>query len=107
MDRERRWYGFSSRASAVIAGLLTVLLFSSVALSAAHGLHQSLHRDGSIPSHQCLLCSVAHGQVNAVDVAWVSVAVLLFPLLGLRLADISVASRFDYRLSPSRAPPCS
>ena len=105
MHWERQRSGFSSKARAVLAGLLAVLLLGSVAFSATHALHQSLHNDGSIPGHVCLLCSLAQGHLNAAETACILAVICLCPIFILPLVDAAAPSRFDYRLSPSRAPP--
>jgi len=105
MHWERQRSGFSSKARATLAGWLAVLFLGAAALSATHALHQSLHSDGSLPGHVCLLCSLAQGHLSAAESACVLAVILLCPIFVLPPPQVAVLSRFDYRLSPSRAPP--
>jgi hypothetical protein len=70
-------------------------------------LHESLHH-GNADGHQiCLICSLAHGQVSTAEVASFA-AILIFCFIGgALLQGTPPVSTFDYRLSPSRAPPRS
>jgi hypothetical protein len=104
---ERRLSGLGRVAKPALAGLLAALLLVSATLSVSHALHQSLHRDGAANNHFCLVCSFAKGQVSAADVALASALVVFFCLCGIRAAKPSPLPGFDYRLSPSRAPPRS
>ena len=68
-------------------------------------LHRFLHSDGGETNHQCLVCSFAKGQVTAAEVSGVFAA-LVISLVGLiLLPKVSPLPSFDFRLSPSRAPP--
>lgn len=73
--------------------------------SASSGLHQSLHRDATSPSHHCVITLFAQGHVSAavgaVGVAAI-MAAFLFLLPPLRTA---ILSSLDYQLAPGRAPP--
>ena len=107
VHRERTLSGFSRPAKPALAGLLALLLLISGTLSVSHTLHQSLHPDGAGDSHFCLVCLFAKGQVNAADVGLVSAAWAFSFFSAIRLASTSPLPGFDYRLSPSRAPPRS
>jgi len=88
-----------------LGGLLVFLLLLATTFSISHVLHQSLHHDDAGSGHFCLLCSFAKGQVSAAAVA-LFLAVLVFCCLwGVCRAIISPFPGFDYRTSPSRAPP--
>jgi hypothetical protein len=87
--------------------LLAVLLLVAAILSVSHALHQCLHNEGAVNGHVCLVCSFAQGQVSAVAVALVS-GVFVFPCLWyFCLVGTLPLPGFDYRISPSRAPPLS
>jgi hypothetical protein len=87
--------------------LLALLLLVSATLSVSHALHQALHHDGDRGSHFCLVCSLAKGQVSVAEVGLVSAILVLACLAVFRTASTSPLAGFDYRLSPSRAPPRS
>jgi len=92
----------SRRAWAVVC----LALFLTVQIFAASGpLHQVIHPDAHSPQHQCVFTLFAHGQLDAAGafpplMAFVAVLCFLLPTL-----PSAVRSSFDYRLSPSRAPP--
>ena len=92
-------------AKPALAGLLAVLLLIATFLAVSGALHQSLHHDASGSHHICLICSFAKGQVNAADVAPVAALLVLCSLFSYRASIPSPLPVFDYRLSPSRAPP--
>ncbi len=94
-------------ANAAVAGLLMFVLLVATACSVSGALHQSLHPDSAANGHVCLICFFAKGHVSTAAVALFAVAVVFYCLGSLRLASAPARSRFDYRLSPSRAPPLS
>ena len=94
-------------AKPVLTGLLAGLLLVCGALSVSYALHQSLHNDSGRSHHLCLVCMFAKGQVSAAEVTLVSALLVLCLLISLCATDPSPLSAFDYRLSPSRAPPPS
>jgi hypothetical protein len=94
-------------AKPVLTGLLAGLLLVCGALSVSRALHQSLHNDSGGGHHLCLVCMFAKGQASAADVTLVTALLVLCPLISLCATDPSPLSAFDYRLSPSRAPPPS
>jgi hypothetical protein len=104
---EARLFGLRWVAKPALTGLLAGLLLVCGALSVNHALHQSLHNDAGDSHHLCLVCSFAKGQVSAADVAFVAVLLVLCSLFSLRAGNPSPLPAFDYRLSPSRAPPRS
>jgi hypothetical protein len=83
------------------------VLLVATACSASQALHQSLHHDSAADSHFCLICFFAKGQVSAAPVVLLSVAAVFYCLGSARPASVPAFSHFDYRLSPSRAPPRS
>lgn len=94
-------------AKTALTGLLVFLLLASGALAVSHALHQSLHNDAAGSHHLCLVCSFAKGHVSAADVAPVAALLVLCPLFSFRAGNPLPLPAFDYRLSPSRAPPAS
>ena len=92
-------------AKPVLTGLLAGLLLVCGALSVSYALHRSLHNDSGRSHHLCLVCMFAKGQVSAAEVTLVSALLVLCLLISLCATDPSPLSAFDYRLSPSRAPP--
>jgi hypothetical protein len=87
--------------------LLALLLLISSTLAVSGALHQLLHNDATGSHHLCLVCLFAKGQVSAADVALVAALLVLCPLFSFRAGNPSPLPAFDYRLSPSRAPPVS
>jgi hypothetical protein len=85
--------------------LLILILLISGTLSVSQALHQLLHRDASSGSHVCLACSIAQGHVSAAALAAVPAAPASSWFSVLPAAEVSPLPGFDYRLSPSRAPP--
>jgi hypothetical protein len=107
LQREPRLSGLGWVAEPALAGLLALLLLISGALAVSGTLHQLLHNDAAGSHHLCLVCLFAKGQVSAADVALVAALLVLCPLFGFRGGNPSPLPAFDYRLSPSRAPPAS
>jgi hypothetical protein len=107
VQSELKLSGFSRAAAAALAGVLALLLLVSTAVSVSQALHQTVHHDGGATNHLCLVCLFAKGQVSAAEVGLVAPLAVLGVLCGIRLAGTSCLRGFDYRLSPSRAPPRS
>lgn len=102
---ELKLSGLRPVAKSALTGLLVFLLLVSGTLAVSRALHQSLHNDAAGSHHLCLVCLFAKGQVSAADVALVIALLVLCPLFSLRVGNPSPLPAFDYRLSPSRAPP--
>jgi hypothetical protein len=100
---------FSARRmpASALGGFLALLLLVATTFSVSRALHQSLHHDGAGNGHFCLVCSFAKGQVSAAAVAPVAAALVFCCLWGICRIVISPFPGFDYRTSPSRAPPRS
>ncbi len=105
LHREQIPSGFKYVASPALAGLLALLLLVAGMLSVSQCLHQALHPEGAGSDHSCLVCSLVKGQVSAVSVAAVMALLVLCCFSAVLCARISPLPGFDYRLSPSRAPP--
>jgi hypothetical protein len=91
--------------TSALGGFLALLLLVASALSVSHALHQSLHQDGATSGHFCLVCSFAKGQASSAAVAVISAVIVFCCLWGICLVSASPFPGFDYRTSPSRAPP--
>ena len=92
-------------AELALSGLLALLLLVTGTLAVSTALHQALHDDAGGSQHLCLVCMFAKGQVSAADVTLVAALLVLSPLFSFRTGNPSSLAAFDYRLSPSRAPP--
>jgi len=105
LQLERKSPGFGPVAKTALAGLFAALLLWSATL-AVSSAHSRSHRFDSTAAHQtCVLCLFAHGQVTSADTA---VASAPGAAAWVDFHSLSVSKRsasFDYRLSPSRAPP--
>ena len=88
-----------------LSGALAVLLLVAMTLSVSHTLHSLLHRDLAGNGHLCLACSLIKGQVSAAAVALVSTVLVLGCFWVICLVHTTPFCGFDYRTSPSRAPP--
>jgi hypothetical protein len=92
-------------ARRAIAGLLAIFLMIAATASVIHSLHRSFLPGADVNHHLCLFCSLAKGQVTAAEVALVPGIVLFACIFGLRPPASLPVADFNYRLSPSRAPP--
>jgi len=91
---------------AVLSGIVALLLLVAATLSVNHTLHRSLHNDGSLNGHFCLVCAFAKGQANSPDVPLALAFYVALVLFCIRIAEISfMPGGFDYRLTYGRAPP--
>ena len=82
-----------------------MLLLVATTAAAGHLLHRALHTNDSAPSHNCVLCLFAKGQVTAADgLALLALFVTPF-LLVLAWVSFRAPASLDLRLAPSRAPP--
>jgi hypothetical protein len=101
-----RAFGHGAAPKPVLAGLMALLLLVASVLSVSHSLHQSLHRDGSVNGHLCLVCSFAKGHASGPAATVALAAVVLPVLFCLCLFPSSLLPRgFDYRIAHGRAPP--
>ena len=105
LQLERKSPGFGPVAKAALAGLFAALLLWSTTL-AVSTVHRQSHHSTSTAAHQtCVLCLFAHGQITAADTA-VALTAGTGAWIDLPSSPGSETSAsFDYRLSPSRAPP--
>ncbi|MCX6928037.1 MAG: hypothetical protein NT154_33225 [Verrucomicrobia bacterium] len=96
---------FSCQPKLALGGVLALLLLVATTVSASQALHELLHQDGTGGDHFCLACSLAKGQVSLEAVAFISVLIAFCYLWGVCPVSTSPFPGFDYRTSPSRAPP--
>ena len=92
-------------AKAALAGLLVLLLLFVSALTVCPSLHHLLHHDSNDSDHCCLVTAFAKGQVGMADVVPVVAFISLVFLCVIDMVQTAPLPFFDYRLSPSRAPP--
>jgi len=91
--------------NSALSGALAVLLMVAMAFSVSHTLHEFLHSDGAGNDHSCLACSLVKGQVSVAAVALILTLLVLSCFWVLYLVHAAPFYGFDYRASPSRAPP--
>ena len=88
------------------ASVMMFLWIALYALEVSPGLHRLLHEDAQSPAHNCLITQFQHHLVLSVFAA---TAMPALPELSMALpggvADLQLHPSYDYRLSPSRAPP--
>ncbi len=102
----QRASGPAAASKAALAGLMALLLLAATLVSVSHALHQSLHRDGSVGAHFCLVCSFAKGQVTGHEGPLALALAVLSLLFCILLAKVSpVPGGLDYCVSRGRAPP--
>jgi hypothetical protein len=89
-----------------LAGLLSILLLVASIVSVSHSLHQSLHRDGTLNGHLCLVCSFAKGHAGGPEAA-LALAFAILPVLfyACILQGSPLPRGIDYRVTHGRAPP--
>jgi hypothetical protein len=85
---------------------MALLLLVAATLSVSHTLHQTLHRDGAMNGHFCLVCSFAKGQVTGPEATFASALAVLSLLFFIRAIHAALLpGGFDYCVSQGRAPP--
>jgi hypothetical protein len=94
------------RAGKLAAVSLMLLLWvGTVALAASPRLHHLLHGDSQSPNHHCFISQLGKSSVLPGLPSFASPTPALTWIGLVRLSDLQNFSIFDYRLSPSRAPP--
>jgi hypothetical protein len=94
-----------SVAKLFMAGLLAVLLLGFGGFAAAGSLHHAAQHDHAADAGACVICSLAHGQIDLADNAPLVAATLFLPLCGLLAASAGVPWSYDFLLPPGRGPP--
>ena len=105
VDKQRTSPGCRPTAKSALAGLLAILFLLATTVSVTHSLHHSLPGNHSAGSHSCFLCAFAKGQVASADTAPIAAFLALCLVSTVHLAKVSAPANWDYRFSPSRAPP--
>ena len=77
------------------------------ALTISPQLHRLLHEDADGADHHCLVTQIQHQPVLSGFVAAVLPAAPVLETVCTPLADVRFVPAYDYRLSPSRAPPAA
>ena len=98
------WRRRSVRTSLALVCLALIAALQLVASSSS--LHQAIHPDATLPGHHCAVTLLLHGGINTSHAAPAAVIYLTGFLLCLAPRKTAEFSPFDYRPSPSRAPPC-
>jgi hypothetical protein len=89
----------------VLSALLALLVAGLQSLAISQPLHQWLHSDAGDPGHQCAVTFFAQNPIQT------SASAVAVPAPSLQAVDLPAAvlilssASFDYRWSPSRAPP--
>jgi hypothetical protein len=89
----------------VLSAVLVLQLLALLALSASPELHHALHSDSDCPDHHCLVTVFAQGQLSGAEMAAVFVCLAVFFVCTVRRPKTAPQLAFQYRYSPSRAPP--
>jgi hypothetical protein len=84
---------------------MLLLWIGTFALTVSPELHQLLHPDAQGSDHNCLITQLQQHTLLAGFAA--IIAALPAPVVGTAVcrAEVQFVPAFDYRLSPSRAPP--
>ena len=107
LQLERNKSVFHLVAKSALAGFLALLLLGYSTLGANASLHQLIHSDSTPDGLNCVVCLLAQGQVDSVAVIPFVFAFAFGLLFLVHLAPTENLLQFDFRLSPSRAPPSS
>src|SRR5215469_6647322 len=106
MKALRRLFTLRDIKSRRLWALLCLGLFLTLQLFlTAPWLHGLIHPGADSPNHHCVITVFTHGCVNSADTSLPAVTVFLGITFCLLILTSAVFSSFDYRLSPSRAPP--
>ena len=89
------------------AGLCLALFLLLQLFAVSSSLHERIHADSSLPGHHCVITLVAQGDLSG-PAALTGLGIIITAGFCLPLLHrVATLSSFDYRLSPSRAPPRS
>jgi hypothetical protein len=100
------WKCFGRTAKTVLAALLVLQMLALLALAAGPTLHHALHPESNRPDHDCLITLFAKGQLNETPMAPIGSLLAVFVMCAVLLPALPPRLHFEYRFSPSRAPPC-
>ena len=93
----------AGRITAIAVMLLAWLAVCAIEVSPE--LHSVLHKDAQSPAHTCLVTQLQKHSINSGFVPAVTPAPSVEWNLLAILGEVQLFASFDYRLSPSRAPP--
>jgi hypothetical protein len=102
MKQEQTW---SRALRAAMSLLLSAAVLLSALMAVSPALHQLLHNDASLPSHECVVTMLQKQQACADSPTPLLIG--FTPLLTFALTPIPATSwsQVDYASAPSRAPP--
>jgi hypothetical protein len=106
-SRVKFWTPKHQRRAGKLAAVSLMLLLwvGTVALVSSPELHRLLHVDSQSPNHHCFISQLGKSSVLPGLPSLASPTPALTWIGLVRLSDLQYFSIFDYRLSPSRAPP--
>jgi type II secretory pathway component PulM len=99
-SRHPRWGG-----KLAVAGVMLLLWVGTFALTVSPELHHLLHRDSQSPNHNCLVTQIQQHPLLAGVAAITAPVPAPAAVAAACPAEVQFHPAFDYRLSPSRAPP--
>jgi hypothetical protein len=106
MNKAAKWFSPRNWRTRQLSAGLCLLLFVVLQTFASSGsLHKLVHHDADSPGHQCAITLLAQGQIDSPVVPTGPVPLTAEFIFSPLPSDSPVVSTFDYRLSPSRAPP--
>jgi len=94
-----------------VAGRITTIAvmllawFGVCAIEVSPELHSFLHKDAQSPAHTCLVTQLQKHSIDSGFVSAVTPAPSAVWNSLVTLGEVQFFASFDYRLSPSRAPP--
>lgn len=92
-------------SKAGMAGLMLALWIAMEMLAVSPQLHHWVHNDSAAPNHQCCIAQLSKG---SLVLALQQPTVVISEWVGLIQPcgePAGICTAFDYRISPSRAPP--
>jgi len=99
-------FGFCHHAKKAVSIILVLLVLALLVFAACPALHHALHHDSGKPDHDCLVTTFVKGQLSEVLLPRSITFFAAFIIYAVLLPSILPRLLFEYRLAPSRAPPC-
>jgi hypothetical protein len=84
---------------------MLLLWLATFALATFPQLHHWLHSDSQSPAHNCVVTQVQQHSIHAACAPTISAQAPIDYILVVKHQPVVIPAAFDYRLSPSRAPP--
>jgi hypothetical protein len=97
--------GFGRTVKTVLATFLVLQMMALLALAACPTLHHALHSESNNPDHECLVTLFAKSQLSQAEMTPFVPLVALLVICAVLLPGLPPRLLFEYRFSPSRAPP--